>query len=223
MTTPYKSLSPQESWQMLNSAVTRALTEAGYEINRVPGRGRSNVHLISKGGKTQVASVRTSRDRWIAYPPLDKGKRWKTLDDSDVVIIAAVDDENSPSNVEVYQMTKDVVRKAFDKAYTEKIKTGRVVTNNFGMWISLDNIESRGDAAAAGLLNGTKPMATYSIFDLLMEDNGGSESEIADDTGADADPGPATIAEALAIARGHIATLAGVSPEAVKLELKIEY
>ncbi len=39
----------------------------------------------------------------------------------------------------------------------------------------------------------------------------------------EADAGPATIAEALALARTHIAAIAGVSPEAVRLELKIEY
>lgn len=225
MTTTFEQLSPQDAWDVLNSAVALALKDAGYELSRVPGRGRSNVHQITRNGKTQVATVRTSRDRWIAYPPLDDGKRWKTLDDSDVVLISTVDDRYKPNNIEVYQLTKDAVRKAFDRAYAEKIKTGRVVTNNFGMWISLDKIDGRDDASAAGLLKGTKPMAVYSVIDLLLVDKAG-EPVVApsrDDADMEADAGPATIAEALALARSYIAAIAGVSPEAVKLELKIEY
>jgi len=222
MTNEFEQLSSHDSWQLLNRAVTRAMKEAGYELSRVPGRGRSNVHLIRKGGTTQVATIRTSRDRWIAYPPLDDGKRWKTLDDSDVVFISAVDDRHNPRNVQVYQMPKDAVREAFDKAYAEKIKTGKVVTKNFGMWISLDKIDGRVDAAAAGVLKGTKALAVYPVTELLEAD-GSEESEIADDMGSEVESGPTTIAEALAIARTQIAALAGVAPEAVKLELKIEY
>ncbi len=162
MPTTFEQLGPQDAWQVLNRAVTLALKEAGYELSRVPGRGRSNVHQITKSGKTQVATIRTSRDRWIAYPPLDGGKRWKTLDDSDVVIISTVDDRYKPHNVEVYQMSKDAVRKAFDKAYAEKIKIGRVVTNNFGMWISLDKISGRDDAFSFRLA--TRNQADGSLF-----------------------------------------------------------
>ena len=42
---------------------------------------------------TWIASVRTTRDRWIAFPPLDGGTRWKTLDDVELVLVAAVDEE----------------------------------------------------------------------------------------------------------------------------------
>ncbi len=222
MVNEFEQLGPHDSWQLLNRAVIRAMEEAGYALSRVPGRGRSNVHRITRDGTTQVATIRTSRDRWIAYPPLEGGKRWKTLDDSDVVFISAVDDRHNPRNIQVYQMPKDPVRKAFDDAYADKMKTKKVVTNNFGMWISLDKIDGREDAAAAGLLKGIKPLATYPVTDLLEADSSG-EADIVDDMGGEADAGPATIGEALAIARTQIAALAGVAPEAVKLELKIEY
>jgi hypothetical protein len=56
--------------------------KAGYALKRQPGRGLSNTWEVTKDGEAKIASVRTTRDRWIAFPPLDggpAGKRWMML------------------------------------------------------------------------------------------------------------------------------------------------
>ena len=66
-----------------------------------------------KDSRTQVASVRTTRNRWFAFPPLDDGKRWKTLDNAKLVLVSAVDDPAEPKNVDVYLFPAGEERKAF--------------------------------------------------------------------------------------------------------------
>src|SRR5882672_9831449 len=125
-------------WRILVHAAKKAADDAGYKLTRVPGRGLSNVWNVQKDGKTQVASIRTTRDRYIAFPPLDGGKKWKTLDDVDLVIVAATDSKKDPKQVEVYIFPASEVRKRFDQSYAARTKDGHVVRDNFGMWLSLD-------------------------------------------------------------------------------------
>src|SRR5215469_12237341 len=65
----FGSLSLSRSWNLLVEAAKRAARENGYALSRLPGRGLSNVWHISKNGDSKVASIRTTRDRWIAFPP----------------------------------------------------------------------------------------------------------------------------------------------------------
>ena len=100
----FDSAQRSKKWHLLVEAAKRALEEQGYSMERVPGRGLSNIWKVSKGGKTQVASIRTTQDRWFAFPPLNDGTKWKTLDDADIVVVAAVDDRDDPTAVETFQI-----------------------------------------------------------------------------------------------------------------------
>lgn len=81
-----------------------------------------------------------------AFPALEKGKNWKTLDDVDLVLFSAVDDPKNPQNVDVYLFPADVVRKRFNDSYSARIKNGHTVPDDYGMWVWLDS----GDPSIAG-------------------------------------------------------------------------
>jgi hypothetical protein len=215
---------------MVEAAKKGAMAQ-GYTLQRLPGRGLSNIWTITKDGKSQRASIRTTRDRWIAFPPLDKGKKWRTLDEVEAVIVASVDSREEPENVEVYIFPADEVRKRFHAAYTARINDGQKVRDNFGMWVGLDRDE-RGIAASvgSGITEKFKHVAVYAIEDLLAEnadklaaaEESAGEAETLETVEAAA-PRLTTIAEVMAWAREQLAEIAGVKLDAIKLDLRIEY
>ena len=82
-------------------------------MQRRPGRGLSNIFEVTKDGTNTTACIRTTRDRWFAFPPLAGATRWKTLDDVENVIVAAVNSKENPEKVEVYIFPADEVRRRF--------------------------------------------------------------------------------------------------------------
>ncbi len=125
----------------LVAAAKKAVASEGYELERVPCRGLSSIWKMTKQGKTRRACIRTTRDRWVAFPPLADGKRWKTLDDVETVIIASVDDPHDPTNVEVFMVPAVALRKRFSAAYSARKKAGSPAQDNFGMWVAIDLLE----------------------------------------------------------------------------------
>ncbi|OBQ66488.1 hypothetical protein EFV37_35910 (plasmid) [Mesorhizobium loti] len=224
MSNSLSTLSESQRWHLMVDAAKKAAEAQGYSMTRVPGRGLSNIWNIAKDGKTQTAAIRTTRDRYIAFPPLKGGTKWKTLDDVETVIVATVDSKEDPENVEVYIFPADDVRKRFNAHYAARSKEGQTIKDNFGMWVGLDR-DNRGIAASVGtgILDHYKHVAVYAISDLLA-DNASEEApdDIAEQTEV-AELGFSTIAEVMAWARDRVAQLAGVQTDAVKLDLKIEY
>ena len=198
---------------------------AGFAPKRVPGRGRSNIWEVEENGRHKRVSIRTTKDRWFAFPPLNKGTKWKTLDDVAIVIVAAVDDRDDPRNVEVYRFDAEVVRKRFDASYAARIDAGQTVQDNFGMWLNLD-VDDRGLPASvgAGLATVYPPIATFPLEKLIAETAAEPAVVPADGeaVGTAATPAPQTIADVIDWARKRIATLAGARVEAVKLDCRIE-
>lgn len=226
-----EGLSETVKWRLLVNAAKKAAIAAGYELERVPGRGLSNIYTATKDGSSQKVSIRTTRDRWFAFPPLEKGSKWKTLSEVDMVIVASVDSKEEPENVEVYIFPANEVRQRFNSAYAARIKDGQTVRDNFGMWVSLGR-DDRGIAASVGSGIGDKygAVAVYSILDLLTNnphdedgDPQADDIDIATNEMAVATTAPMTIGDVLADTRNRIAQIAGVKPDAVRLDLKIEY
>ena len=218
-------------WSMLVGAATRALRSAGLVPKRVPGRGRSNIWEVEERGRRMRVSIRTTKDRWFAFALLirKKATTWKTLDDVDIVIVAAVDDLDDPRKVEVYRFDAEEVRKRFNASYTARINAGQKVRDDFGMWLNLDE-DDRGLPASvgAGLATAYPPIATFRLEDLTAEINAEptpATSEDGDVAGADVATAvlePHTIGEVLDRARKDIAALSGVRMEAIKLDCRIE-
>ena len=155
---------------MLVGAATLALRGAGLAPIRVPGRGRSNIWDVEESGQHKRVSIRTTKNRRFAFPPLETGTKWRTLDDVDIVVVAAVDDYDDPRNVEVYRFDAEDVRKRFDASYAARIDAGHKVRDDFGMWLRLDE-DDRGLPAGvgAGLATAHLPIATFPIERLIAE------------------------------------------------------
>jgi hypothetical protein len=216
--TTFSQLSNAAAWRLLVEAARMAAEASGYELRRLPGRGLSNVWRIEKGGVARKAAIRTSRDRWIAFPPLSAGSKWKTLDDVDIVIFAAVDRPKDPGHIEVFVLAAAEVRRRFQSAYAMRRKAGLKIRDGFGMWIKLDRDNRQVPASAgSGLADTHEPLAVFRIEDLLAE----RQLEVA------ARPKAARRSEAvtgiLEEARRRVADALGVRPETLKLDLKVEF
>ena len=225
MSNQFNDMSDSLTWAILVGAATRALRDAGFAPKRVPGRGRSNIWEVEENGRHKRVSIRTTKDRWFAFPPLKKGTKWKTLDDVAIVIVAAVDARDDPRNVEVYRFDAEEVRKRFDASYTARIDAGHTVRDNFGMWLNLDE-DDRGLPASvgAGLATVYPPVATFPLEKLIAEAAAepAAVSEDGEAVGTPTTREPQTIADVMDCARKRIATLSGVRMEAVKLDCRIE-
>jgi hypothetical protein len=220
-------MSDAQTWQILVNAAKRGVEAQGFALSRVPGRGRSNVWEIERDGRKQRASIRTTKDRWFAFPPLRGGASWKTLNDVNIVIVAAVDDRDDPRKAQVYFFEATEVRQRFDAAYSARTQAGLAVKDNFGMWVNLDVDLRRVPASVgSGLAAEHKPIAELPLSDFMTDEAPRAELEPEDaelSEPAPSDGAPHTIAEVMDWARQRIASLAGVKPEAVKLDLKVEY
>jgi len=213
------------AWSLLVGAATRALGGAGLAPKRVPGRGRANIWEVEENGRHKRVSIRTTKDRWIAFPPLEKGTKWKTLDDVDIVVVAAVDDRDDPRNVEVHKFDAAEVRRRFDASYAARIAAGQTVRDDFGMWLNLDE-DDRGLPASvgAGLATVYPPITTFPLEELTAEipAQPAAVPEDRDTAGTPATREPQTIADVMDWARKRIATLSGVRMDAVRLDCRIE-
>lgn len=228
MTNRLKDMGETASWRLMVSAALEGAKAAGYSMKRQPGRGLSNTYEMTKDGKTQIASVRTTRDRFIAFPPLDGGKKWKTLDTADLVLVSAVNDPADPQNIDVYLFPADEVRKRFDASYAARIENGHTVRENFGMWVMIDKGDDTIISQVGHSLAVDYPaIAHFSIDELEVgvepetkqmaaEAAPEHEEEIAADTLA-----LSTVADVLTFAREKIAVLTGMPVDAIKLDLKM--
>lgn len=163
-----KEMGQSAAWHLMVRGAIKGAEQAGYLLKRQPGRGLSNTYEVTKDGKTKVASVRTTQDRWIAFPPLDKGTRWKTLDDVELVLVSAVDNRENPQNVDVYLFPADEVRKRFDASYAARIKQGHTVRDDYGMWVMLDKGDNEVPSQVGHSLALDYPaIARFSIDELL--------------------------------------------------------
>ena len=114
----------------------KQLKELGYKTQRLPGRGLSATSSFEKEEKKGKLCIRTSTDRWFAFPSTGDG--WKTLDDVDTVIVVTVDHVDNPQNYQVYLFDAEEVTKRFNASRSGRIENGLVVRENFGMWVALD-------------------------------------------------------------------------------------
>lgn len=216
------------SWRLMVRAALEGAKAAGYTMKRQPGRGLSNTYEMTKDGKTQIASVRTTRDRFIAFPPLDGGTKWKTLDTADLVLVSAVNDPANPQIADVYLFPGDEVRKRFDANYAARIKNGHTVRDDFGMWVMIDKGDDEIISQVGHSLAVDYPaISHFSIDELEASVESGvkgmiskisSESEevvVADLTALN------TVADVLTFARAKIAALTGMPADVIKLDLKM--
>lgn len=228
MSTRLKDMGQGAAWRLMVRGALKGAEQAGYTLKRQPGRGLSNTYEMTKDGKTKVASVRTTQDRWIAFPPLDKGKRWKTLDDVELVLVSAVDNRENPQNVDVYLFPADEVRRRFDASYAARIAQGHTVRDDYGMWVLLDKGDDQVISQIGHSLAVDYPaIASFTINELegevLNRSSGRDDVARVDpiDTEVFVYDQLNTIADVLAFARKRIAALSCLPASAITLELKM--
>lgn len=204
----------------LFSAALVALEKDGWTVERVVGSGKSSVRRIVKGATSKIVSIRTSQDRSIAFPRMAGDAGWRTLDEVDAVIAASVDDRWNPKAANIHMLDGHEMRDRFNRTYAARKAAGHTIPEGRGVWLSLYAHESNDPVhlvgAGAGLAH--PPFAVVPLdaetVSTLDEDEvlGGDEVEKA-----------TTVAEVMNEARSRLATLLGVAPSSVKLDLKVEY
>lgn len=207
------------AYRKLTDAAVNALREKNWEVEKEPGMTRQNVWRMTRNGESHLVSVRTTRNRWIAYNTMEKGKKWKTLDDVAYACIAAYtynDEDEDPNGIEVHLIDADELRAHFDTGYRIRTKGGQKVTDDFGMWICMDQYDEDPLAGGgSGFANGKTLIASYPF---------GEEDE-DDDEGAAAPasaPAALTVAQIVETARAEIARTTGVGVESISLELRMK-
>lgn len=206
---------------MVGAAIT-AIEGLGYSLKRQPGRGLSAVYDAVKGSDKKVLSIRTTRDRWFAFPSLKNATAWKTLDDSDLVSVAAVDDVENPQAINVYLFPADEVRKRFDESRAARISNGHNVKDNWGMWVMLDKGDDNVTSQIGHSLAIDYPaIATFTLDELVDGSQAADETaEVHEDEEDELVP-LNTVADVLTFARERIAALTGMPVDVVKLDLKM--
>lgn len=164
----YHALSESIRWRMLVEVAKAGIQEAGYTlVSREPGRGLSNVWNATKGKAKFKIAIKTTQDRAIAFPPMNSGKNWKTLDNVDMIAIASTDSKTEPTEVEVHLLKASVVRDNFNLAYKARTKAGQKNKDGYGMWVSMNPVQNEVLNVGAGFIKNSKPVATYPIEPLL--------------------------------------------------------
>jgi hypothetical protein len=128
----------------------QALEKQGWKVERIARSGKSSVRRITKGKITKTVSIRTTQDKWIAFPRNKKDDAWATLADVDYVVAASVDDRDNPRFAHVHMIEGDEMRARFDRAYAARKKAGHVVPNGRGVWVSLYEKESKDPVSHVG-------------------------------------------------------------------------
>lgn len=218
-------LAPSEdesTYRFLTDAAVKAMREAGWSVSKAPGQGRSNTWNITKKGKSGSVSIRTTRNRWIAYQPQNNGKKWKTLDDVDFVCISAFSYNNvsdEPVGVSVHLLDASVVQDVFRRNYTARTNEDHNVTNDFGMWICMDECEGTHAAhVGSGFATAKNLIANYVLEQ--ADDIDISEEEIT--SPARRAPGSMSVSDILDSARAEISKITGIPVEGITLDLHLK-
>lgn len=102
---------------------TETLRKQGWKVEKRKGFG-SSVRFIGKAGKTQSVSIRTSQDKWIAFPRNEADSGWGTLSDVDVVLAVSVDHRHNPKFAKVHMIDAKEMIERFDRAYAARKAAG---------------------------------------------------------------------------------------------------
>ncbi|MFZ2868792.1 hypothetical protein [Zavarzinia sp.] len=228
MASRLKQMNPNTAWHLMVRGAIKGAEQAGYSLKRQPGRGLSNTYEATKNGETKILSIRTTQDRWIAFPPLENGTRWKTLDDVDLVLVSAVNDRENPQSIDVYIFPADEVRNRFNASYAARISNGHTVRDNYGMWIMLDKDNNKMASHVGNGLAADYPAIAHFTIDSLEADENNIihedkivNTEIIFNDKNTTEYNFRTISDILTFARMKIAEISGLPTDSVSLELKL--
>ncbi len=137
MTNVYGSPEKASRKNRLFEIGVETLKKHGWEVERVQGSGKSSMRRITKAGKSQIVSIRTSQDTWIAFPRTKDNRNWVTLSEVDAVVAVSVDDPHDPKFANVHMISGQELRERFDRAYDARIKAKHQIPIGRGVWVAL--------------------------------------------------------------------------------------
>jgi hypothetical protein len=210
MTDVYGSYEKIERRSRLFQVGVEALQKGGWTVERVQGSGKASVRKITKAGKSQLVSIRTTQDTWIAFPRTKDDKDWVTLSEVDSVVAVSLDDARDPKFVKVHMVDGREMLDRFNRAYAARVKAGHRIPAGRGVWVSLYIKESnhpRYVGAGAGLKY--PPIATVPL-------DPKARLEVEEKAASGDDEAPLTIAEA----KRRLALSLGVNPGSIKITVE---
>lgn len=215
MTNIYGTPEKVEVRDRLWEAGLETLKQRGWSVLRVPGAGKSSLRQITKDGQSKLVAIRTTQDRWMAFPRTKDDAGWLTLDDVDLVMAVSVDDTDEPKMALVHLFEQKDIKARYDRAYAARKRAGRSIPVGRGVWISL----YREECASPVSLVGAGAGLAFPPIALVPLDGGQPPKE---PSGSEAspppprDPRPLTIAEA----KERLALTFGVDPSHIKITVE---
>jgi len=199
---------------LLFRIAVETLEKDGWKVQREPGSGKSSVRRITKGKESQLVSIRTTQDTWVAFPRTPGDKSWRTLDDVDAVVPVSVDDRENPRFAKVHIVDGDEVRARFNRAYKARKAAGHSIPVGRGVWVSLYDQEATDPVSRVGAGMGLEfppiamvPLSSEQIAAAAVDD---------DEDVAPVEEGPLSIAEA----KRRLALTLGVDPANIKITVE---
>src|SRR5262245_36789386 len=211
-------------------AIRRALIDAafsvlkskGWKVERVNGEVRGRVRRITLNGKSKLAAIRTSQDRWIAFPRTPDDKKWLTLSSVDVVVASVVDDPTNPRMAQVHMFDARDLEKRFDRTLAARRKVGHQIEVGRGLWLPV--YEKHGDNpvyfVGGGIGVDSPAIATVPLVGGAATVGSVPPPDVAKvaapAAGSDDDGEPLTIAQA----KARLARTLGVDPGSIKITVE---
>jgi hypothetical protein len=206
----------------LRNAAEEALKGQGYKVERVQGAGKSSLRRITKGGVSKLVTIRTTQDRWVAFPRNKQDTAFTTLEEVDFVVAASVDDKENPRFAKIHLLPGDEMRERFERNYEARKRAGYSLPKGRGIWVALYEQDMNDPvnrvAAGAGLKH--PPIATlplvpvYGAADEAEGDEMDAEAEQVT-AAPESDETPLTIGEA----KRRLAKSLGVPVEAISITI----
>lgn len=211
--------------RLLVDVCIQALERDGWVVTRARGVGNSRIRRIAKDSKSKLVAIRTSQDRWIAFPRTRDDATWATLSEVDAVAVASLDPDD-PTYARIHLLDANDLQSRFDRAYAARRAAGHSIPRGRGVWIALYENEALDPPTLVGAGAG---LATEAIARVALP---GSDESMAAGVVPPVSPpfaptteparagnsseGRLTIAEA----KSRLARTLGVDPSSIKITVE---
>jgi hypothetical protein len=193
------------------------LESEGWKVERVERSGKPSLRRITKDGRSLLATIRTTQDRWIAFPRNPDDTGWGTLSEVDVVVAVSVDDADNPRFAWVHLLDGDEMRDRYDRTYAARLGAQHEIPNGRGVWLSLYHDEATSPPSLVGAGAGVvhPPIARVPLdpeepdMDLVPEPEPAPKKGCCENR-------PLTIAEA----KRRLAIAFGVDPSSIRITVE---
>jgi hypothetical protein len=213
MTNIFKDPEKHDRKKRLFKIGVEALQKEGWSVEREKGLGKSSVRRVTKNGESKLVSIRTTQDRWLAFPPKPNGKGWVTLDEVDVVLAVSFSPA-SRQEVWVHWVPAKEMRGRFDLAYKARKEAERVLPTGRGIWIPLYGREDDNDNVS--YVGGGAGLDHPPIAKVPLNGAGAQHPPTERDNPSGDDDGHLTIADA----KRRLALSLGVPESSIKITVE---